>query len=202
MIARIIALLLTPRAEWARIDREPATVRGLMTAWVMPLAAIGPLAKLIESQAFGYTSSGAPIITPLTTALTEALVGYVLSLVGVYLLARLINGLAPSFKGRRDRVAAMKVAAYGSTAAYLAGVFEILHALQWLEILGAYSLYLLFVGLPAVMHAPPKRVLAYTAITLVAAIGMTILFTLVVLGTKGIFTPSLPASAYNYTPPE
>jgi len=202
MIARILALLARPKAEWARIDCEPASVRGLMTGWVMPLAAIGPVAKLIGGQFFTYTDDGAKLSQPLMTALTEAVIGYALSVAGLYLLSRLINGLATSFKGRRDPVAAMKVAAYAATPVYLVGIFEIVHVLQWLEIAGLYSLYLLFVGLPAVMHAPRKRVLVYILVTILAGIGMAILFNLVVLGTKGMFTPSLPASAWNYTPPK
>jgi len=202
MFARIVALLIHPRSEWARIDCEPASVRGLMLGWVVPLAAIGPVAKLIGGQFFTYTNDGAQLSAPLMTALTEAVISYGLSVAGLYLLSRLINGLATSFKGRRDPVAAMKVAAYAATPVFLVGIFEIVHALQWLEIAGLYSLYLLFVGLPAVMHAPRKRILVYILVTMMAGIAMAILFNLVVMATKGMFTPSLPDSAWNYTPPK
>lgn len=202
MIARIVALLTRPKAEWVRIDCEAASVRGLMLGWVMPLAAIGPVAKLIGGQFFTYTNDGLRLSPPLMTALTEAVISYALSVAGLYVLSRLINGLATSFKGRRDPVAAMKVAAYSVTPAYLAGAFELLHVLQWLEVAGLYSLYLLFVGLPAVMHAPRKRVLVYTMVTILAGIGMAILFNLLVLSTRGVFTPALPPSAWNYTPPK
>ena len=201
MIQRIVALLLHPRSEWARIDAEPATVRGIMTGWVMPLAAIGPVAKLAGSQLFDGGRYGAAMAPRLTTSLTEAVMGYALSLLAIYLLSRLINGLGPNFGGKRDPVAAMKVAGYGATAAYLAGAFQLVHILEWFEVLGLYSLYLIFVGLPAVMHAPRKRVFVFTVVVMLTGIALTIALSLIVLASREMFTPEMPASAYNYTPP-
>lgn len=201
-IRRIGALLATPRAEWVRIAAEPASVRSVMLGWVAPLAAIGPGAKLIASQLIRYTGDGMHMPPPFTTALTEAVISYLLSLVAVYALSLIVNGLAVTFKGKRDNVQALKLAAYGATAAYLAGAFQIWPRLELLEVAGLYSLYLIFAGLPILMHVPRKRALAYTAVTMLAGIGLTILLALVVLWTKDMFTPDMPASAWNYTPPE
>src|SRR3546814_17909838 len=47
------------------------------------------------------------------------------------------------------------VAAYSATAAWVAGVFQIVPSLGWIgAILGLYSLYLLYLGLPILMKAP------------------------------------------------
>jgi hypothetical protein len=201
MIRRIGAILATPRAEWVRIAAEPMSVRSIMLGWVAPLAAIGPVAKLIASQLIRYAGDGMHMPPPLVSALTEAVLSYLLSLVGVYLLSLIVNGLAVTFKGKRDDVQALKLAAYGATAAYLAGVFQIWPKLELFEVAGLYSLYLIFVGLPILMHVPRKRALAYTAVTMLAGIGLTILLALVVLWTKDMFTPDIPASAWNYSPP-
>jgi len=200
-IARIKAILMTPKAEWVQIAAEPMSVRSIMLGWVMPLAAIGPVAKLIASQLIRYAGDGMHVPPPLASALTEAVLGYLLSLVAVYLLSRIVNGLAVTFKGKRDHVQALKLSAYGATAAYLAGAFQIWPRLEILEVAGLYSLYLIFAGLPILMHVPRKRALAYTVVTMLAGIGLTILLTLTVLWTKDMFSPDIPASAYNYTPP-
>ncbi len=202
MLRRVGAILATPRTEWVKIAAEPASVPSIMIGWVAPLAAIGPVAKLIGSQLIRYTGDGMHMPPPFATALTEAVLSYLLSLVGVYLLSLIVNGLAVTFKGKRDGVQALKLAGYGATAAYLAGIFEIWPPLGILEALGLYSLYLIFAGLPVLMHVPRKRALAYTVVTMLAAIGMTILLTLTVMWTKDMFTPDIPASAWNYTPPE
>jgi hypothetical protein len=202
MIRRILAILSTPKAEWVRIAAEPMSVRSIMLGWVVPLAAIGPVTKLISTQLLNYAGGGLPMPPPFTSALTEAVLGYFLSLIGVYVLSLIVNGLGVTFKGRRDHVQALKLSAYGATAAFLAGAFQIWPKLEILEVAGLYSLYLIFVGLPILMHVPRKRALAYTAVTMLAGIGITILLTLVVLWTKDAFTPEIPASAWNYTPPD
>src|SRR4051794_27020822 len=121
MVRRIGAILMTPKAEWVRIAAEPASVRSVMLGWVAPLAAIGPVAKLISSQALRYANDGMHMPPPFTSALTEAVLSYLLSLVGVFVLSAIVNGLAVTFKGKRNGVQALKLAAYGATAAYLAG---------------------------------------------------------------------------------
>lgn len=202
MIRRVGAILTTPKTEWVRIAAEPASVRSIMLGWVAPLAAIGPVAKLISSQLLNYMGDGMHMPPPFVSALTEAVIGYLLSLLGVYVLSLIVNGLAVTFKGRSDPVQALKLAAYGATAAYLAGVLQIWPPLEIFQVAGLYSLYLIFAGLPILMHVPRKRALGYTAVTMLAGIAITILLTLVVLATKDVFAPGVPASAWNYTPPE
>lgn len=202
MLRRIGAILWTPKAEWVRIAAEPASVRSVMLGWVMPLAAIGPVAKLLSSQMLNYMGDGMHMPPPFVSALTEAVLSYLLSLLAVYVMSLLINGLAVTFKGRRDHVQALKLAAHSATPAYLVGAFQIWPPLELLEAFGLYSLYLIFTGLPILMHVPRKRALAYTAVTMLASIAMTILLTLIVLATRDMFAPGIPASAWNYTPPD
>jgi hypothetical protein len=51
----------------------------------------------------------------------------------------------------------MRVSAYSPTAAWVAGVFNIIPALSFLGILGLYSLYLLYTGIAAVMKPPADK---------------------------------------------
>ena len=60
LIERIKNILLKPKEEWERIDAEPATVGGLMTGWVVPLAAIGPVAGLIGGLIYGLLAASQP----------------------------------------------------------------------------------------------------------------------------------------------
>jgi Yip1 domain len=169
--ARVKSILLQPKAEWDRIDAEPATIGEIYRNWVVILAAIPPVATLIGSLLFGYTFFGVTYRPPVMAAIAGALVQYVLTLVGVYVLALIIEALAPTFNGTKDRVKAFKVAAYSSTAAWVAGIFGLLPALAIIGLLGAlYSLYLLYLGLPRLMKTPADKALPYTAVVIVAAI--------------------------------
>lgn len=163
LVERIKGILLRPSAEWMMIAAEPATVQGLFTRYAMILAAIGPVASIIGAALFmGWA---------LPFTILAALVGYVLSLIGVFVISLIIDALAPSFGGMKDHVQAAKTAVYASTAVWVAGIFNVIPMLGWLGgLLGLYSLYLLYLGLPRVMRAPEDKALGYTAVVVIAAI--------------------------------
>ena len=170
LVARVKGILLSPRSEWAVIDSEPATVGSLYTGYIVPLALIPCVAGFIGLSVFGYNIMGTTIKLSIASGLEAAIVRYVLALVGTYVLALIIDALAPTFGGTKNPIAALKVAAYSSTASWVAGVFAILPVLAALGILGLYSLYLLYLGLPALMKSPADKSLGYTAVVIVAAI--------------------------------
>jgi Yip1 domain len=172
LVERVKNILLMPAKEWEVIDTEPTTVAGLYTGYIMPLAAIGPIAQLIGYSVFGFRTpfGGSVYRIPIGSALTGAVVSYVLALVGVYLLALIIDALAPTFGGTKSQIQALKVAAYSSTAAWVAGIFALVPGLRMLGILGLYSIYLLYLGLPILMKAPKDKAVGYTVVVIIAAI--------------------------------
>ena len=161
LVQRVQDILLRPTPTWDAIAVEPATVKGLYTGYIMILAAIGPVCQFL-----GATLFGGFLFAPFT--LVAAVVGYGLSLAGIYIMALVIDGLAPSFGGEKSQIQALKVAAYGSTAAWLAGVFNLVPMLAFLGILGLYSLYLLYLGLPRLMKAPADKAIGYTVVVVIA----------------------------------
>lgn len=195
LIERCKNILLKPKEEWERIDPEPATVSGLMTGWVVPLAAIGPIAGLIGGLVFGYGGFGFSYRPSITAALTGAVIGYVLALVCAWLLSKIIDALAPSFGGQKNPVQAMKVAAYSGTAAYLVGIFQLIPQLAFLGILGLYSLYLLYLGLPRLMKAPEDKAVGYTVVTVIVAIVLFVVAGVVTAGLAGMLAPRAISSA-------
>ncbi len=174
---RVKGILIRPRTEWQTISGETTSIHELYTTYVMILAAIGPVASVIGMAIVGI---GLPFAgwfrVPLMTAIVSAVVHYILTLVGVYILAVIIDTLAPTFSAVRSLRQAFKVAAYSFTPGWLAGVFLVIPVLSPLGILGLYGLYLLYVGLPILMKAPQEKSLAYTIAVIIAAI---ILFVLI-----------------------
>jgi hypothetical protein len=180
LVDRVKNILLKPRQEWAVIDAEPTAPVELYKQYIMPLAAIGPVAGMIGATVFGYR---VPMMgtyrAPVGSALSAMVVTYLLTLGGVYVLALIIDALAPSFNGTKNQVQALKVAAYSSTASWVAGIFSLVPALRWLGILGLYSLYLLYLGLPVLMKAPEEKALAYTILVILAALVLFLVIGLV-----------------------
>ena len=171
LVARVQAILLRPKAEWDVIEVEPATTQGLFTGYVCILAAIPAICALIGGQLFGYGAFIFHFHPPLIASIVSALVGYVLALAATFLLALVIDALAPSFDGQKNQIQAMKVAAYSGTAGWAAGVFDLFPALGIIAFLGAlYGLYLLYTGLPKLMKSPPEKAMGYTVVTILCAI--------------------------------
>lgn len=195
LVDRAKRILLSPRAEWPVIDTEPTTPAQLYTGYIMPLAAIGPIAQVIGYSVFGIT---VPTLgtyrVPIGTAVTRALVAYALALAGTYVLALIIDGLAPTFNAQRSRIQALKLAAYSSTAAWVAAVFVLVPALRFLTVLGLYSVYLLYLGLPILMRSPRDKAMTYTGVVVLAALVLFMLAGAVVgrlmaVPTAGIMVP-------------
>ena len=164
LVVRVRSILVEPRSEWAVIDAEPATV-GSIYRYVLILAAIPAICRAIRLSMVGYFR-----VTPLL-AVELAITSYVGALIAVYVLALIINALAPTFGGQKGQIPALKVAAYSATAAWVCGIFLLIPLLGILALVGAlYSLYLLYLGLPVLMKTPPDRSVAYTVVTVIAAI--------------------------------
>jgi hypothetical protein len=181
LIERVKNILLKPAETWSIIAEEPATIGGLYTGYAMILAAIPPVAGFIGGQVFGISFLGVTYRPAFIGALVGAILQYVLALIGIYILALIVNALAPSFDGQKNQVQAVKVAVYAYTASWVAGIFGLVPVLAPLAILGGlYSLYLLYVGLPRVMHAPLAKAMGYTAVTVISAIVITIIIGIVV----------------------
>ena len=179
LLDRVKNILLTPREEWRVIEAEPATPAELYKEYIVPLAAIGPVAMAIGALVFGYHAFGMSYRPPVGTLLSSAIVTFLLTLGGVYVLALIIDALAPHFGGTSNQLQALKVAAYASTASWVAGIFGLIPALSWLGILGLYSLYLLFLGLPVLMKAPEDKAAGYTGVVVIAAIVLFLVIGLV-----------------------
>src|SRR5690349_20700631 len=105
-VERVKSILFRPQETWAVIDKEPATTGSIYNGWVIPLAAIGPVASLIGWVVFGASIAGVAIRMPIGSAVTFAVVSYVGALISVFLLALIIDALAPSFDGKKNQIQA------------------------------------------------------------------------------------------------
>ena len=166
LVDRAKNLIVQPRAEWQVIASEPHTVQDLYTQYVMILAAIPAVATFIGLSIVGFPAFRIGI----GSGIAYMVLHYLLSLGTVYVLAVIIDRLAPSFGGERNFMQAFKVAAFAPTASWLAGIFNVLPALSILSLVGLYSLYLLFTGLAPVMRTSEDKSIPYTVVVIIAAI--------------------------------
>jgi len=183
LIERVQAILLKPSPTWDVIERETPTVQQLYTSYIMPLAAIGPIASAIGGVVFGIGAFGISYHTPLVMAIVGAVLSYVLSLIMIYVVALVIDALAPSFNGQKNFIQALKVAAYASTAGWVAAIFGLFPMLGIVALLGAlYGIYLFYLGLPKLMKNPADKTVVYMIVIAVVYIVLVMVIGAIVGG--------------------
>jgi hypothetical protein len=190
LVDRVKNILLNPRQEWEVIDAEAATTGSLYTGYILPLAAIPPVCQAIGYSVFGIRLPFVGVWrTPIGSAVTSAVVTYVLTLIGVFVLALIIDALAPTFSGTKNQTQALKVAAYSYTPAWVVGIFSLIPGLRFLGILGLYSLYLLYLGLPVLMKSPKEKAFGYTAVVIIVGIVLAVIIG--VVASRFVATPGM-----------
>jgi len=149
LVERLKGILLAPKAEWPKIAAEPMTTQGIYTGWVMILGAIGPLGILL-----GFGNA------------VYAIVQYLIVLAMTAIVALIVDVLAPYFGGQKDFVAALKLSAFSYTAAFVAGILNVLGAAGALLILAAsvYAWYTFYLGAPVLKKCAPDKAVPFTIV--------------------------------------
>jgi hypothetical protein len=187
IIERVRGILTTPRTEWPVAAAEPATVGSLYAGYIAIVVALPTIAGFIKGSLIGSGAFGITVRTPIGMGIVGMVLHYALTLALVYVMALIINALAPTFGGQKDMVQALKTAAYAWTASWIAGIAVIVPWLGWLIAIagGVYSIYLLYLGLPHTMKSAPEKAAGYTAVSVIIAIVLGWIVALIVGGVIG-----------------
>ena len=165
---RVIGILTSPRHEWSVVADEPGDVAALYWHYIAILAAIPSVSILVGLALGGGRFLGTAGIT---TAITAAIVGYVMALASPLVAAVAIQKLAPSFKADGDTPQALKLVAYASTPVWLASMCYVSVALSPLVVLGVvWAIYLFYLGLPVVLKTPHEQVVPFMLVSALTVI--------------------------------
>jgi len=171
LVERAKNILLTPAKEWDVIKGENLTIVDMFTKYAMILAAIPAVAGFIGFALIGVSYGFGTFRWPFGTALVWLILSYVLSLGGVFLLAFIIDALAPTFGCTKNLDAAVKIAVFSYTPVWVAGILGIIPAISILMILASiYSLYLLYMGLQKIKEPVNDKLMPYFVVSIVALI--------------------------------
>lgn len=198
IVERAKAIVLTPKDEWPVIAGETASQADILKGYVLPLAAIGPVAGFIGGQVFGYGAFGISFRPGIFAGLSTAIISFILGIVGIFILSMIADFLAPKFGGTSNRLNAFKLVAYGATASWLAAVFQLIPMLGVFGLLGLYSIYLFYTGAGPLMKVPNDKAPAYVAVTIVCAVVLALIvapITALVTGMWGAGTSAISGSA-------
>jgi hypothetical protein len=170
IVDRAKELIVDPLATWHDVIEEAEPPNRILLNYALPLAAIGPLAGLIGSLAFGYGALGFSGRLGFGSAIVMALSSLLLSIVSLYVVTWIVNFLAPRFGGTRDFASAFRLVTYAMTAAWAAGIFGLVPALSFLGLLGLYSIYIFYTGVRPVLGVSDEQAAAFTVIVFVLGI--------------------------------
>jgi hypothetical protein len=161
VVDRVKNILVNPKGEWPKIAAEPASVQSLYVGYILILAAIGPIAVVLRSLAFGF-GLGIPV----------AIAMYVITLVVTFLITLIVDALAPTFGGEKNMVASLKLVAYSLTAAWIAGIFRIVPYIGGIVglIAAVYSIYTFYLGVPPIKKSPVDKAMGYAVVVLICYI--------------------------------
>jgi hypothetical protein len=161
LVERVKNILLAPKEEWPKIAPEAETTQSMYVGYIMILAAIGPIAIFVRSFAFGF-------------AIVPAIIGYLISLAVTFVLALIVDALAPTFGGEKNFIQSLKLTAYSYTAAWIAGIFQLIGFVGGIVGLLAsiYAFYTFYLGVPVMKKCPPEKAAAYTIVVVICAIAL------------------------------
>ena len=186
LMERVQSILLRPKQTWPQVAAEGGDTASIYTGYVMILAAIPAVCGFIGLTLIGVGGMGVTYRMPVLSGVVQMIISYLLTLAMVFVLALIVNGLAPTFGGTKDQLRALKLVAYGTTAPFLGGIFNLIPAMALLGVLASlYSIYLIYTGIAVMMRCPPDKAGVYTAVVIVCGIVASV----VIIGVASLVTP-------------
>lgn len=188
LIQRVINIIIKPKEEWRVIASEKPDTTKLLVGYALILAAIPAIASFIKFGVIGVTYWGYTSRS-IAGGIQYGLVQLLSALIGVYILAWIIDLLAPSFESKKDFGRSLQLAVYSTTPQWLAGILLILGTSMSILVLviGLYAIYLLAVGMPVIKETPKEKVVGYVVVTIIAMIVLTFVVALIIGAIVGLF---------------
>jgi len=187
LLSHVWGLLSNPEKEWKSIRKENCTIGKCYCSHVLVLAAIPPVAGYFGTTQVGWqvVSREVSKLTP-ESALWIGMLSYLTILMAVITIGKLIHWMGKTYGSRQTLPQCIALAAYTATPLFLSGVM-LLYPMLWLNLLLglpvlAYTVYLLYTGVPIIMGITKDRgflfssaVLAVGLVALVAVLAATVI---------------------------
>ncbi len=168
LVERAKNIILKPSQTWPEIKDEQITIPELYTSYAVILALTPAVASLIGYGLIGHSAFGIYVRWGVGKAFGYAILYYILSLVGIYLVALITDALAPSFGSNKNILNAFKTVAYSMTPGWVGGIFHIIPSLSALSIIASlYGIYLFYLGLPVLMETPKEKLPGYVVVVII-----------------------------------
>ncbi|MGF1758925.1 YIP1 family protein [Photobacterium sagamiensis] len=167
ILGHLFGIYTHPKQEWRTIDKEHEGVNSSLSH-ILLIALLPPIFAFISSVFIGWEiGAGDPIYLTQSSAIGMSIAMYFALIGGVFALAYVSYWMSHTFGSTPTYTQALELAAYTATPLFMISIAAIYPHLWFLMIAGligiAYSVYLLYTGVPILMHIPEERGFIYAS---------------------------------------
>jgi hypothetical protein len=161
-LQHMFGLLYHPREEWGSIKKEDHSIGHIYLTHILFLAAIPPFALLVGTTQFGWSIAGGKFyMLSMESAVPIAIAFYFALIVGMFFMAYCTYWMEKNFGADASLERCLLFTTFTATPMFLSGLIGLIPIL-WLNVfvvLGAvaYTVYLLYSGVPIFMNIPEER---------------------------------------------
>ncbi|UXI00503.1 Yip1 family protein [Photobacterium sp. TY1-4] len=182
ILGHLFGLYTHPKQEWRTIDKEHEGFQSSLSH-ILLIALLPPIFAFISSVFIGWRIGvGEPIYLTQGSALGMSVAMYFALIAGVFALAYLTYWMSHTFGSTPTFTQAVELAAYTATPLFMTSIAAIYPQVWFLMIAGligiAYSVYLLYTGVPILMHIPEERGFIYASS--IVTCGLVLLVSIIV----------------------
>ena len=158
----LFGILFNPRQEWEKIRDDAGSVAGHYFKYLLWVGLFAPAAWYYGSTQIGWQLGDRIIKLTGESAAEIMLLFYIAILLATAFLGYMIHWMAKTYGAESSNLGkGISIAGYTLTPLFICGLTG-LYPVLWLDMLfgcaaAAYTVYLLYVGVPIVMRIPPER---------------------------------------------
>jgi hypothetical protein len=175
VLQHVWGLFVNPKREWVSIREDECTIGKCYAIHVLILAAIPPIAGFIGTTQFGWQIGvGEPVKLTFQSAAMISILYYLAMLVGVFSIGWMTHWMGSTYGAEVPLSQCVVLAAYTATPLFLIGIMQ-LYPVLWVNLVVgipalAYTVYLLYSGVPIMMGISEDRGFLFSSAVL--AVGL------------------------------
>lgn len=183
MIQYTVGLLVRPTTQWRSIAALPESSLRALLLYPCILAILPAVAWYYGTTAIGWTvGDGEPIRLTRESARMICILFYVTMIACVAIIGYFIHWMSSTYGAQSTITRGVVTAGLVATPLFIAGLAGV-YPILWLDMLigvvgVCWSVYLMYLGIPIMMHIPEERGFLFSSAVL--AIAMVILICLMV----------------------
>ncbi|PCI63251.1 MAG: hypothetical protein COB35_01250 [Gammaproteobacteria bacterium] len=167
ILNHIWGLYAHPKEEWQSIEKRHESAM-YSVIHILVVSLIPAICGYYAAAHIGWSiGAGDPIMLTQESAAIMAIAMYFALIAGVFALAYLIHWMAITFDSSPSFTQSLELASYAATPLLMIGITALFPVLWVVAIAGiiavAYSVYLLYTGVPIMMNIPEEKGFIYSS---------------------------------------